>query len=366
MKQINMYTPVGKTGVSSHNVEAKTGLEIRIDWIAGSLPLSNLFPVWRVVESALEDKFQQSDYGTRYHSEAARSAKGAVLAWGLKRGALKDQPLEEQDPNSRQVMLELSGDVLAGLPAERLRAMMESLQTLGFRASRLDVAVDDFDKTFSIASIERAALAGKFGGYLTFQVHKKGRRGVAPAGSVTFGNRGSKGSGKQACIYDKEKESKGEIPSIRLEQRFFGERAAQAFETFCIVPLDGWAELGFALAVGEIDFRRREMDPDHFDRCPRIQWWERFLSKKKGLKLALRRRVRSIQKTIDWHIKQVAPSLAFLQEAFKMNKKSFNYYLKTLIEIGNPRMNEWHKIMLQKLAAYGNSEVLKIPRGISA
>lgn len=361
MKELKLSAPVGKTGAESHHVEPKTGLEIKIDWISGSVPLANLFRLWKVYESANHDKFETMDYGTRHHLEHARSAKGAVLSWGLKRGKLKNEPLEEQDPNSRQVTIELSGDVLGGMQAERLKAMMESFQSLGFRASRLDVAVDDFDKTFSIASIERAALAGKFGGYLSFQSHKKGRRGVAPAGSVTFGNRGSQGAGKQTCIYDKEKESKGEVPSVRLEQRFYGERAAEAFESFCTVPIDGWAELGFALAVGELDFRRRDLDEEHFDRCPRIQWWSRFLGKRQGVKLALRRRIKSIQKTIDWHIKQVAPSLVFLRDAFAIFGKNFHYYLQCLLNSGEGRQNEFYKSMLQKLEAYGNEEVIRFP-----
>lgn len=229
--------------------------------------------------------------GTRWYGSSATLADRRVLvAWdGIAQAA-------------GTVMIDVTQTALDGLGWAGALDLAAALTGVGFRASRVDVFVDDRARRAS-ARVTRAAIAeGHYvshaqpGGY-----HEDDRTGAATA------YLGARESERMLRVYDKD--PNGEDPRTRFELELKGDAARDALARLVNQPDPDRTATG--LLLGFVDFRERA-EGERGDRAPRLAWWAALVldvEKVRGVAAVV---VDSLARRAGWVRRQVAPTLAAL------------------------------------------------------
>jgi len=247
-------------------------LQIRLDWLRGSFPAGDVPAMVGLLAG--------------FFGEPAEMARGF---WGYKSGIDFDGAkllCSLPDPVLSVVGLphatiEIPGKALARLGAD-VHDLVLALRNFEFNARRIDIAVDDFDKSITPSQVhQRYGSSFQFGPMRYVNFVQGGTRG-SPGEGVYFGRRGSQGNGLQLVCYDKSAESMGEVDSIRWEARFSDAKAEQVWSSmigvkdpdgdWCGEPVDYAAmmrQLG-AYVGGSIQFW------EDVDRSIPAPFWERI------------------------------------------------------------------------------------------
>jgi hypothetical protein len=208
--------------------------------------------------------------------------------------------------------------------------------------TRLDVSGDDFSKKlWSWDELDRAARAGDFAGF------RKRRKVDDYENGITF-YFGDRTSEAMYRFYDKTAESGGVIDANRIEVELKGSKADQAFEAWLRPAAGNEDEATQILAdflAGNIDFIDRSEGDKNLDRCPRLAWWQNILDLVgQGVKLSPIYPVATIQKTADWVVFRVGPSLAMLRRAMG---EGFQDFLDMAVAWGADFQNGRHDRLVQ-------------------
>jgi hypothetical protein len=284
-----------------------TNKEYLIDWLQGTIPAKNRTRLMGLVRSAFgAGDFVDCGHGLRFYQKAFAHPSGATIGVDQRKG--KAQAKEERD------YFEMSGRVLGLLSIHRLRWLMRGLQVLEFRATRIDLVLDDFGWSYTPHDPHESYEAGNITGFRdTGRFISKGRssgRGL----TFSLGNRGRAGSGKHITFYDKNLESKGERNCVRLECSFYGDYGNKCFLDLCKLTLEHWPLLIRSYLLVAVDFLDRS-ESLRVDRCPRLQWWSDLIED--TIPLAFDPREKdpdTLARIKRWIKKQVAPSFSALFE----------------------------------------------------
>jgi len=229
----------------------------------------------------------------------------------------------------------LSGKVMARADT---RALVKFLKKRGdIKASRIDVALDDMLRSVSMAEIKQAATDGNyFGCQFTSQI-SSGRRKEEIGETVYFG---STSSDKRLRVYDKTVESKGIKDCIRWEVEFRRAKATECFDSWlhaCDGSANAVTDYLRAVVVGAIDFRDRSSDDPNRERCPLLSWWSDMLDRLKVAPIAVTVKIvaPTIQRSIDWLKRQVAPTLAAVSGVLE---SEFSLFMSELLFEGVVRL----------------------------
>ncbi|HEY9631753.1 MAG TPA: replication initiation factor domain-containing protein [Coleofasciculaceae cyanobacterium] len=342
--------PCGNTGSNGQTVTS--GYTLRIDW----LNLTGTFETEAQALQVMEDIAYsfgedgaivwQTDRGMkkgRWYDHSAKTPHGTVFLWH-----------KEQSSGHYSFFASIPAKALARTPLRlQLRAFRE-FKLAGLKATRVDVALDDFTKSFSFENLSEAVDKKNYAyfrdAYTLFT--KKGK-------TVYFGSRQSEMFGR---IYDKFLESLGLINSHRLELVLSGNRAKSFWQMLTMIPtndredLDESERLAIELMretiIGGFKFIERgsEVGADgkreRVDRCPLLPWWEKFVQfvqSAGGMRIPSERRVSHLASKKTWIEKQVATSLSMIREAMGGD---FAPWLHKLLKSGKSRRTtEAHKIM---------------------
>ncbi len=322
-------------------------LEYRVDWLQGTFPKKHLGKVLKLTSLLLNGgEFKSLGHGIRYFETALKHPTGAIVACGhRKKGRL----------NENLAYLELRGSVLFPIKQRRLHKFMRVLRAkCGFKCSHTDLTIDDFSRDFSIATVKKAIYKHHYTGFGdTVKLDAEGRNGLKGEG-IALGRRGSKGSGKRICFYDKGIESKGRIDAIRIELNCYQEYAQQSFEQLCDTPYLLWGKIIGGWIAGAVDFRRRQGENDkNPGRRRRLSWWAKLVGNFEGLKPARTYNISSIEGLLNWVRHQVAPSLAVFMHCFgKEDMDLFWKYFYECIFEGESRFKEKHWYLIQSYEQY--------------
>lgn len=205
-----------------------------------------------------------------------------------------------------------------------------------WRATRIDTAIDDFEKKIRPADILFFAEKGDFSGFrhkpqfdtrsnswlppsYSFQSSPScdSEGNVLLAGTLYFG---SPQSDKRLYIYDKFLESNGEVDSVRWEARWVDDYARDVFKKICLCFFDETVEISVsvciaAITTSAIDFIDR-FSGDRVSRCSRLSFWQEIIDCVGRTKLSLPRILVTIEKTVSWLSHQVETSFAVLESIF--------------------------------------------------
>ena len=184
--------------------------------------------------------------------------------------------MEEADPGQHQ-LITLSGTPLSRLDPPALEMLLTGLSSLGFKATRLDLKLDDFTKTVTPELAFQAAEMGNTKGFRRY------RRTQSDDGGYTFygGSRGSDRGGKYLRIYIKSVESGGEIDATRIDGELSSDKAHEAFDRLTMAPLKMWPRFVVSVIAGCYNFLDRSVSP-RADRCPQLSWWAAVITNPKG------------------------------------------------------------------------------------
>lgn len=189
----------------------RTGLKCRVDWLQGTFPTKYLKSVVSLGERLISKGcFEKQGHGVKYFEDSYKHPTGAVVGRGrrLLTGFVDDE----------LSFIQLSGSVVSLCSARRIRKFMRVVRKkYKFHPTRIDLAIDDYDKGLKLESVVKAGNQHKYTGFGdTFKVEIEGRN-ASKGFTVIFGKRGSSGGGKRGTFYDKSKESNGLIDAIRIE-----------------------------------------------------------------------------------------------------------------------------------------------------
>lgn len=277
----------------------------KIDWLNVVAPSDQLVKLIEIANEFLGEGTDQPHGMHRYRS-SHKWETGAIAAWS---------------EGVNHCLLSLNGDSCAMVPAEKWLDFLRKLEDVGARATRVDIAIDDYSRQLiNLEEVHAAAAAGNFHGFKLAESLKPTRRVrgqmVKTGDSCTFGRKGKDGSGRQCIVYDKALESNGEVNSIRLEARFFKERAAIVFQ--CLASsftLERMWEKARNFAGDIIDFIERGSHR-HLSRMKRLGWWQRVVDVLGECAVVVERAKPSLQRSAEWIKKAVAPTAALIVDVF--------------------------------------------------
>ncbi len=297
-------TPHSNTG-SNRQEPRESGIAAHPDYLVlcGKGNIQELIEaLWAVFGVNFDHAGAKPGTRGRYYSCILRSAQTIELAY------LKD----DRSQTDHLFRLSIPGKPLAHVRPEELSKLGRFCLARQYRCTRLDWAIDDYERTLSLDRIAAECSAGSYIGASSYRDYKSQVKGAKQCGRTIY--IGSPQSDKQVRIYDKSVESSGEIDSIRYEVQWRGRLAA---ETFSILFQGGDRVQAYQslsnLAVGAIGFVWRSSSV--LSRCPVKEWWGAFVARVgEAVKLSVRRLQPMISEKKHWVEYQVAGTLAIISQ----------------------------------------------------
>lgn len=269
--------------------------------------------------------------GRHFDFIASTECGGARVYWNAGESGLYD------------FMYQVSGKLLQTLSPLRVREFLQLLRGYGCKATRFDVAIDDYGKTISFDQVREALDQGNLKYFLSgSDVSGWGKN---TGDCIYFGSRQSDKFGR---YYNKFVESDGEIDAYRWEAEFKG---ADADMVFCkLADFEGsdsaWLAEVSSIGIGIFDFIDRSADKN-VSRCPRLAWWDEFVSRFPGhVRYRTHRVVTTIQRTKEWFGRSVSVAIATVRES--MGNYDFYNWLNAEIAKGYSRMGSKHYKRVEK------------------
>ena len=238
-----------------------------------------------------------------------------------------------------ELRISMSARYLDNVSMTQLAAYLNVVkECYGLRCSRFDIALDDHEKRFPLELVEQARCDRNY-----FNVRKSSVVLCYDVAANTQGMTvyfGSRQSEALMRVYDKTVESKGERIGNRWETEFKGKKADKALREWLSAMADDERKASSLLVdmvFGTVDFRDRSKGDKNRKRCPRLKWFDEMCKMLSAVPVRLRipRPKISLQRSLDYVKKSVAPTLASIHKALG---SEFPEWLSKQIEDGNRRM----------------------------
>ena len=266
------------------------------------------------------------------------------------------------------VHLILPGTACAMMGWDRMRDFLVAAVRLKAKPTRLDVALDDFDrrigvfgvlelldgdKAVSMAREWTMIVSGKIGsGSLKLAASSEdfmeGWQEVVKSATVYMGAPSSR---QRMRVYDKYRESKGKINSIRWELQMRDD-AAQQMLLDLVAAGDEWGRAVREHFVSFIDFR--DQRTKNVTRGVRMEFYRQMMHEAKRVKMYPPKAARTMEELVEWKFKTQAPTLAVMERVYGRDM------VDAMIEHGRTRLKPHHRaLMASALATRRNAGVEK-------
>lgn len=336
-----MITPPANRGLNSQNVQTDTKsscnrFTVGNDWIQGTLPIMSDEDVLTFVdflERSVKDEMVLSPgtrckHGKVWENEGT-GAEGALIAWTL----------PERPGEVGSLWLSLSARIVEriGDVKQQCRFIRILLEEYSVNFTRLDVAIDDYEKELKFQTIVDTLKAKNYSGFQNWNVIEN------RDGGWTI-NLGSRQSESITRIYNKTVESKGEIDAIRWEREFKGAKAQELAKQIASLDFsmpDGWFGSQLArFALGGINFLIKS--DVNLNRCKTVDWFESFLSSfLSPIKLRVQRIKPTIDRTVEWLKRSVSASLKLICSIKNDN------FIDDLLKLGESKLGTRHYALMK-------------------
>ncbi len=315
------------------------GLRVLVDWVSCTFSMETDFEQIQQVLGIEELEMQYNDWGRNTFKEHVIFSNIIIQRkeQSTYQLSLSGQGCREFEQFSKYNWLELI-------------AILKDFTNCKF--TRLDLAIDDFQKHFTVSRIRNYLEKGLCITRLE-EYESKNRYKVA-TGQATMDSiyLGSMSSRLSINFYDKklerdakEKESDGSWDSwTRTELRLKREYADQAADMILLYNMD-LGRVAFGLLSKNIRFVKKHSSDKNIRRRQECIWWLNYIGKVDKLKFSLEAPDRTIEKSKQWFGHAVAPTIAAIQES---DPKAFQEWLLEMLEQGKERMNDKHEMMLKQ------------------
>lgn len=269
---------------------------------------------------------------------------------------------DDSDP-SQHFMVNLPGSVLSRLDPLEQYTLFSVLYSEGMNCSRLDIKVDDYGKEVTLEKVYEAAKAGNFTGFRKWEPYYGPRqRGDLHEGPSTiyFGSRGKSGSGRFLRIYDKAKQSGGEVDATRIELELSGDKSREAFESVVNAGFELFKDVAVGYLKSSISFIERVSS--HVSRCLVLSWWDSLFSNYAAISFSPKTVVKTYQKSLDWLKTQVAPTFAMVLESLAAVSvdDAISFFYELWFE-GNKNMSDNLRFLLRSWLASNGLPSYSVP-----
>lgn len=230
------------------------------------------------------------------------------------------------------------------------KKIFEILKKRSCRITRIDIAYDDYTKTFKPSDFGLWKMQKR----ISTKCQRYEIIGSEDSRGDTFclGRRGDSGNGRYLRIYDKEYESKGKIDAIRYE---FEMRRAWAQKITDLVLNDQHFSFADLLEdmfdiVNEYDLSGdKNIDKNRKSRAGQDEKWALFLETIRkiydsdvDLKIDNKKKDNSFEKKREWLILQVMPSLFMFVAVYGLK------HLEDIIDMQHGKLTDMQRKMLDK------------------
>lgn len=270
--------------------------------------------------------------------------------------------------------LSIPGDALAQADQRDIWRVCLGLRfTWGFRATRIDFAVDDHTKSlFNFQTLVTAIADRNYGRFEYVDIHSPSYRRAKELALGWSIYCGSPQSDKRVVFYDKSVESSGQIDAYRIELRLKDKKADLAFNHFTDLDSGNFETLAppfiGALVAGAVTFCDRTAS-NKLSECPILPWWQTIIDVFGGeLRLSLPKPRPTLETKTRWILNQVAPTLAVLKEAHKVTfenletfyRNDFNQFINYVCAEGFKRFQEPHHALIRVARAEREARLLNL------
>jgi len=313
----------------SHNLNT-----VGVHWLRCSFPTKALALVTTFL-SSMFGKSEQDEFGLWSYTDRH--------VWQNKASVNYDSDPERSERVHRgRATFDCPGGALDELTAPDMTLLIDFFCKIGATCSRCDVYFDDYARIVSPKEVQPLIESSDYTGFRQAAFTRSYKGKTLAYDMAMFGGRGQQGHGKYLRFYDKYLESGGRANCCRWECEFTGQRANAVFETLAKTSgnLQAFATLCGSLIAGSISFVRRTGDKN-VSRLDRYEWWEQITAiLGKPLKIRIERRPETVTGKIAWLTRDVAPSLACLQNVFASDSEFFGW-LWDVLDAGEDRMNNF-------------------------
>jgi len=263
-----------------------------------------------------------------------------------------DPELREKAHRGR-ITVDVPGKACEELTATDLLLYIQGCQNYGGRCTRIDVFFDDYNRTICPKDLQAVVDKGDFSLFRIASKNQTLNRTIKKNNgvtydAVTFGRRGSAGSGKYLRVYDKNLESNGKENCVRWEVEFSQKYAEKAFNL--IARGDGNLEVFAAtcggLVGGCISFVKRT-GTKHIDRLDVYKWWMDITDFLGVLVVRVSKKKNTLTGMMEWTERQISPTLYVIAKAFRSEQDFYNW-MQSLRDIGGGKINVYQRQVLKQ------------------
>ena len=258
------------------------------------------------------------------------------------------------------VTISLGGAVLARMSSRDQHGLLVNIvKSSLYRVTRIDLATDDFAKRITPKTIADLELRGWWHGSRKTRIHIGGSSDID---ADTFYG-GSKQSEKKIRIYNKDKESRGMIDSIRWESELHGRYSRPVADFLGSVKFttdERWSQLVGMVNVGYFALREPTGDPNVYRR-PYHPLFKSLVDDIGGVQNIQKVQVvSSLERTAVWFDRNCTKPMAKIMEG--IGEVKFFEYLRTSIALAKERITrkemglirEWQRITDGLVVSLGN------------
>lgn len=209
--------------------------------------------------------------------------------------------------------------------------LIDELMRLGFKGTRVDVALDFYDKPDLIKLAHRSCQEKHLTGAKTYALQEQHSSGSTTGRTLYIGKRGKNGSGRFLRVYDKglETQTKEEGEWIRWEVVYSSDCAEQVLHD--LANADDAVQPAVQHALGVVDFR---LSPGQkLARRARCKWFEQLLGAVRTIRATQSRVASTIHTKVRWFKSCVAP---FLRTAQRITGNTVDRVMQEITGDVNP------------------------------
>lgn len=337
-------TPPSNTGYDS-----QPAFQGALDWLDitfRSIPSSQdcytlIAELEKLTNAAIDFSPTKAVFNGRMWEGSGRGITGTLLWYDS-----CDRSSENADTPA-QLKIALPGSVMKAVDQAALaqwligRAAANQLD-----CSRIDVCMDDRDKTVELASVLAAKWSGDFFNAVHSSYQASNKRGEAVGETIYFGHQSSS---RRLRVYNKTVESDGFIQGNRWEVQFKNKLATETLYQW-LEAIDTSIDTAMRwvknVILGAIDFRDRSATDPNRARCKRLSWFQSFIDILKGSPIVIRAAIvePSLQRSVDWIIKAVAPSLYSIKAVIG---RDFQDFIDGVLTDGSNRLSNVRRKIIE-------------------
>jgi len=218
------------------------------------------------------------------------------------------------DPSVKHCVVEIPATALAELDPGMQLALANDLLWHGFKATRLDIAIDFRDQPDLIETITNSCDLGELCRARRYTPVRTRSNGQLVAHGINVGARGKNGSGRYLRVYDKGLEQQTDPPGawVRWEAELSDDVAAASLRE--ILTTASPFDTARRICLGVVDFR---IAGGHrsASRRPRAPWFSRFLDGLEQIRFVICRPDPTPTTYVRWMKKAVIPKMRTIAAA---------------------------------------------------